>query len=87
MALKDVLPRLRRARTGLGAAREEALHHLPGGEPLGDGRTTPGIDMTELIARELDVPIMVHSSILSPRHGKPCHRSGASPLIKIPGVA
>ena len=58
MAIKDVLPRLRRER---GLTQEELAKRLfITRQAVGrweSGSTTPGIDMTKLIARELDVPI------------------------------
>ena len=59
MAIKDVLPRLRRER---GLTQEELAKRLYiTRQAVGRwerGETSPGIDMTKLIARELDVPIV-----------------------------
>ncbi|WP_270848179.1 zinc ribbon domain-containing protein [Candidatus Collinsella stercoripullorum] len=58
MAIKDVLPRLRRER---GLTQEQLARRLYiTRQAVGrweSGATTPGIDMTKLLARELDVPI------------------------------
>ena len=58
MAIKDVLPRLRRER---GLTQEELARRLyitrQAVSRWETGETSPGIDMTKLIARELDVPI------------------------------
>ena len=59
MAIKDVLPRLRRER---GLTQEELAKRLyitrQAVSRWERGETSPGIDMTKLIARELDVPIV-----------------------------
>lgn len=59
MALKDILPELRRER---GLTQEQLAKKLyitrQAVSRWETGETTPGIDMTKLIARELDVPIM-----------------------------
>ena len=58
MALKDILPELRRER---GLTQEQLAKRLyitrQAVSRWETGETTPGIDMTKLIARELDVPI------------------------------
>ena len=58
MAIKDVLSRLRRER---GLTQEELAKRLfitrQAVSRWETGETTPGIDMTKLIARELDVPV------------------------------
>ena len=58
MAIKDVLPRLRRER---GLTQEELARRLyitrQAVSRWERGETTPGIDMTKLVARELGVPV------------------------------
>lgn len=58
MALKDILPELRRER---GLTQEQLAKKLyitrQAISRWETGETMPGIDMTKLIARELDVPI------------------------------
>lgn len=58
MAIKDVLPRLRRER---GLTQEELAKRLfitrQAVSRWETGATVPGVDMTKLIARELDVPV------------------------------
>ena len=58
MAVKDVLPLLRKER---GITQEDLAKKLfitrQAISRWETGETTPGIDMTKLIARELDVPI------------------------------
>ena len=58
MAIKDVLSRLRRER---GLTQESLAKKLfitrQAVSRWETGETTPGIDMTKLIARELDVPV------------------------------
>lgn len=59
MAIKDVLPRLRRER---GLTQEDLAKRLyitrQAVSRWERGETTPGIDMIKLIARELNVPIV-----------------------------
>lgn len=58
MAIRDILPQLRRER---GLTQEDLARKLyitrQAVSRWETGETTPGIDMTKLIARELDVPI------------------------------
>ena len=58
MALKDILPELRREHSLTQEQLAKKLYITRQAVSRWEtGETTPGIDMTKLIARELDVPI------------------------------
>lgn len=58
MALKDILPELRRERSLTQEQLATKLYITRQAVSRWEtGETTPGIDMTKLIAREIDVPI------------------------------